>query len=114
VPGRNSSTICQVLLALAVLLLAADRALAYGGPGVDVTFIQTAMTLLLWALAAFSAVLMWPVYALLRMIRRKGGVWRVAGGGTREREPGTQATAQPASPSTLHPPPATPQEPGKE
>jgi hypothetical protein len=59
----------KVLLALTVLLLGANRALAYGGPGVDVTFIQTAMTLFLWALAAFSAVLMWPVYALLRMMR---------------------------------------------
>ena len=27
------------------------------------------MTLLAWALAAFSAVLLWPVYALLRKIR---------------------------------------------
>jgi hypothetical protein len=56
---------------LAVLLLGADRALAYAGPGADVTFITYAMTLLLWVLAAFSAVLMWPVYALLRAIRRR-------------------------------------------
>jgi hypothetical protein len=63
--------VCKVLLALSVLLLGADLAMAYGGPGVDVTFIQTAMTLLLWVLAAFSAVLMWPAYALLRLIRRR-------------------------------------------
>jgi hypothetical protein len=56
-------------LALAVLLLAADRAQAYIGPGADVTFITYAMTLLVWVLAAFSAVLMWPVYALLRWMR---------------------------------------------
>ena len=68
-PGRNLSTMCKVLLALAILLLGADRALAYGGPGADVTFISYAMTLLAWALAAFSAVLLWPVYALLRRIR---------------------------------------------
>ncbi len=88
-PGRNCSTVCKVLFALAVLLLGADNALAYGGPGVDVTFISTAMTLLLWALAAFSAVLMWPVYALLRLIRRrkKGGECRVEGGGDGEQEP---------------------------
>jgi membrane protein implicated in regulation of membrane protease activity len=59
------------VIALSVLLLGADRALAYVGPGTDVTFIGYAMTLLAWALAAFSAVLLWPVYALLRRIRRR-------------------------------------------
>jgi hypothetical protein len=59
----------KVLLALSVLLLGADRALAYVGPGADVTFIGYAMTLLAWVVAAFSAVLLWPVYALLRRIR---------------------------------------------
>jgi hypothetical protein len=54
---------------LAVLLLAADRAPAYVGPGTDVTFISYAMTLLLWVLAAFSTVLLWPVYTLLRWMR---------------------------------------------
>jgi hypothetical protein len=54
---------------LAVLLLGADRAPAYVGPGVDVTFISYAMTLLLWVLAAFSSVLLWPAYVLLRWIR---------------------------------------------
>jgi hypothetical protein len=69
VPGRNRFTVCKVLLALSVLLLGADRALAYGGPGVDVTFITYAMSLLAWAIGAFSAALMWPVYALLRRLR---------------------------------------------
>jgi hypothetical protein len=59
----------KVLLTFSVLLLGADRALAYVGPGADVTFIGSAMTLLAWVLAAFSAVLLWPVYALLRRIR---------------------------------------------
>ena len=68
-PGRNLSTVCKVLLALFVLLLGADRATAYAGPGADVTFISYAMTLLAWVLAAFSATLLWPVYALLRRIR---------------------------------------------
>jgi hypothetical protein len=69
VSGSKLSTVCKALLALAVLLLGADRAQAYVGPGADVTFIGYAMTLLVWALAAFSAVLLWPVYALLRWIR---------------------------------------------
>ena len=70
-PGRNLSTVCKVLLALSVLLLGADRAMAYGGPGADVTFISYAMTLLAWVVAAFSAALLWPVYALLRWARRR-------------------------------------------
>jgi hypothetical protein len=63
--------VCKVLLALSVLLLGADRALAYGGPGADVTFISYAMALLAWVLAALSATLLWPAYALLRWIRRR-------------------------------------------
>ena len=68
-PGRNLSTVRNVLFALAVLLLEADRALAYVGPGEDVSFIGYAMTLLWLVLAAFSAALLWPVYALVRRIR---------------------------------------------
>ena len=67
--GRNRLTLGKALLALSVVALGADRALAYAGPGVDVTFIGYAATLLLWVLAAFSAVLLWPVYALLRTLR---------------------------------------------
>jgi hypothetical protein len=61
--------VCQALFALSALLLLAGQAMAYGGPGADVTFISYAMTLLAWALAAFSAALLWPVYALLRWAR---------------------------------------------
>jgi hypothetical protein len=57
--------------ALSVVLLGADRAMAYGGPGVDVTFIGYAMSLFAWVLAALSATLMWPVYALLRKLRAR-------------------------------------------
>ena len=64
-----AATLCKVFLALAILLLGADRAAAYVGPGADVAFISYAMTLLVWVLAAFSSVLLWPVYTLLRRIR---------------------------------------------
>ena len=70
-PGRKLPTACKVLLALAVLLLGAGPALAYAGPGVDVSLIGYAMTLLAWVVAAFSAVLLWPAHALLRRIRRR-------------------------------------------
>ena len=68
-PGRNLSTVCKVVLAFSVLLLGATPALAYVGPGADVASIGYAMTLLAWVLAASSAVLLWPVYALLRWVR---------------------------------------------
>jgi hypothetical protein len=71
VPGHNLSAVCKVLAALAVLALAATPALAYVGPGADVAFISTAMTLLLWMLAALWAVLLWPFYAMLRVLRRR-------------------------------------------
>ena len=70
-PDRNLSTVCKVLLAVSVLLLGADHAMAYVGPGADVTFIAYAMTLLAWVLAAFCSVFLWPVYALLRRLRRR-------------------------------------------
>ncbi|HLJ92336.1 MAG TPA: hypothetical protein VKU02_04005 [Gemmataceae bacterium] len=69
--GRKLSPMYKVLFALAVLLLGASPAMAYVGPGADVTFISYAMTLLVWVLAAFSAVLLWPVHALLGKIRRR-------------------------------------------
>ncbi len=69
--GRDFSTLCKLLMASLVLLLPAGRATAYVGPGADVTFISYALTLLAWVLAAFSAVLLWPVYALLRWLRRR-------------------------------------------
>ena len=70
-PGRNLWTVCKVLLAFSFLLLEADRALAYVGPGAGISFVSQAMTLLAWVLAAFSVVLLWPAYALLRRIQRR-------------------------------------------
>ncbi len=69
-PGRNLRTVGKVLLALSFLLLGANSAMAYVGPGADLSFISYTLTLLAWIFAAFSAVLLWPVYALLRRIRR--------------------------------------------
>ena len=70
-PGRNHFTVCKVLLALSVLLLGADRALAYVGPGAGITFSSSARTLLVCVLVAFAAVLLWPAHALLRRLRRR-------------------------------------------
>ncbi len=68
-PDRNLCTSGKILLALAFLLLGANNAMGYVGPGADITFVGYALTLLAWVMAAFSAVLLWPVYALLRRIR---------------------------------------------
>jgi len=71
VPDRDLSTVGKVLLALSLVLLGADSALAYVGPGADVAFLSYALTLLAWAGAALSAIFMWPLYALLRKIRSR-------------------------------------------
>jgi hypothetical protein len=71
VPDRNHYTVAKVLLAISLLLLVANSAPAYVGPGADLAFLSYAMTLLAWVFAAFSAILLWPVYALLRKIRGK-------------------------------------------
>ncbi len=69
--GLNLATMCKFFLALSLLLLVADPAPAYIGPGADVSFISYAMTLLMWMSVAFSAVLLWPLHALWRVIRRR-------------------------------------------
>jgi hypothetical protein len=71
--GRNFSTVGRIVLALSVLLLAADSVMAYIGPGVDVSLIGQFMALLWLAVAAASAVLMYPIYAILRRIRGRRG-----------------------------------------
>jgi hypothetical protein len=60
----------KVLLAFSLLLLGADRAMAYAGPGAGITFVNHAMTLLAYVLGAFLVVLLWPTYALLRRIHK--------------------------------------------
>lgn len=71
--GRNFSIFGKIVLAFSVLLLAADSVMAYVGPGVDVTLIGQFFTLIGFAVAACSAVLMYPIYAILRRIRGRRG-----------------------------------------
>jgi hypothetical protein len=51
------------------LILPALSLPAYAGPGVGLDFLQNALYLVLWVLTMFTAVLLWPVYALLRRLR---------------------------------------------
>jgi hypothetical protein len=58
---------CKATLALAAVLLLAGDANAYVVPGPE--FFSQFMGLAFWALVAFSSVMLWPVYALMRRIR---------------------------------------------
>jgi hypothetical protein len=69
VPDRKLFTVGKVLLALSILLLGADSAMAYVGPGVDVSLIGQFMALLWLVVAACSSILLWPIYAFIRKIR---------------------------------------------
>ena len=66
---RERATLVLALLALSLLLLAAAPVLAYGGPGAGVEFIPYFLGLLTWLGVCFSAIFLWPIYALLRKIR---------------------------------------------
>jgi hypothetical protein len=69
VPGRNAT---GALLALALLLTATGPALAYVGPGAGLEMVGYFFSLLAWMAAVFCAVMLYPVYALLRWLRGKG------------------------------------------
>ncbi len=70
-PVLNWSRLRILLLVLVALLLWTGSASAYIGPGAGLDFIPYALTLLAFGLTAFSAVLLWPVHALIRWIRGK-------------------------------------------
>ena len=62
-------SLLPVSSALSVFLLLSVFPFAYAGPGVDVQFISYFFSLLAMVGVALSAVLMWPVYTLLRWLR---------------------------------------------
>lgn len=66
---RNVAFCLLIGLALLVELFLAGSASAYVGPGAGLELIGYAFTLLAWGLTAFSAVLLWPLYALIQRIR---------------------------------------------
>jgi len=59
------------LFAIYGLFILAGSAQAYVGPGSGVEFIGYFMTLLAWVFAAFSTMLLWPLYSLIRRFRGK-------------------------------------------
>jgi hypothetical protein len=52
---------------------AAGSLWAYIGPGADLSLISYALALLAFAGTAFSAIFLWPIYALIRKIRGDKG-----------------------------------------
>jgi hypothetical protein len=71
VSDRNHLSILPVLFAVVFVLVLAKPAHAYLGPGAGLDQVAYAISLLAAAGVAFSAVLLWPFYALLRLLRRK-------------------------------------------
>jgi hypothetical protein len=59
----------KFLLAILAVLLLTDHAMAYIGPGAGLEFIGYFSSLLGLMIAAFSTMLLWPVYAFLRWLR---------------------------------------------
>jgi len=70
VPDRNLRVAGKIFLALAVLLLLAGNATAYVGPGSGLDLIGYFMSLTAMATVIFSSIVLWPIYAVLRRIRR--------------------------------------------
>jgi hypothetical protein len=71
VSDRNHLAIVQVLFAVAFVLALAKPAQVYLGPGAGLDQVAYAMSLFAAVGVALSAVLLWPFYALLRLLRRK-------------------------------------------
>jgi hypothetical protein len=87
--GPKSCLILVVVSAFACLLVAPRPALAYVGPGPGAEFIPLFYSMLVLVGTMFSAVLLWPIQAMMRRLR---GVRRApAAAGARAADSGTAA-----------------------
>ena len=91
---RERAAVVRAFLALSLLLLAAAPVFAYGGPAGGVEFIGYFLALLTWLGMCFSAVFLWPIYALVRKIRGRKNQ-------TTPELPPPQDAAQPAEAATV-------------
>jgi hypothetical protein len=66
---RDEFAAWKAVLALVVTLLLTQRAPAYIGPGAGLEFIGYFSSMIALVLAAFSTVLLWPVYSMIRWLR---------------------------------------------
>lgn len=98
-PGRSRSAVVIVLTSLFVLLLGANPALAYIGPGTGLEFVGYFLALLATVGVALFSVLLYPVYAVIRFFR-----------GPKQAPPSTAVAAAPPvepAPADVPAPPAT-------
>jgi hypothetical protein len=66
---RNLFTVWKVVFAVLVLFFLVDAARAYVGPGAGLELVGYAMSLAAWVGVAFSALFLYPIYALVRRLR---------------------------------------------
>ena len=66
-PDRNLRTGWMIVAALALVLVAAQPAMAYVGPGPEM--MGYFLSMMAWVGVAFLSFLSWPIYALLRRLR---------------------------------------------
>lgn len=71
-PARSLYCALKVLCALSALLLLADGARAYVGPGAGLELVGYSTGLLAWVAVAFSALFLYPLYSFLRWLRGGG------------------------------------------
>jgi hypothetical protein len=69
VPDRRLYSVMKVLCALWAVLLLADGAWGYVGPGAGLELVGYSMSLLAWVAVAFSALFLYPFYSFLRWLR---------------------------------------------
>jgi hypothetical protein len=69
VPGRSRSFLAIMVTTLLVLLLAANPALAYLGPGTGLEFVPYFMAVLATVGVAFLSILLYPIYTVIRFFR---------------------------------------------
>jgi hypothetical protein len=69
VRGHNMRLLA-IVLALTLLFLAPNPALAYVGPGAGLELVPYFLALVGWVAAAFGSILLWPFFSLLRRWRR--------------------------------------------
>src|SRR5204862_520520 len=69
---RGNFLCCKALFALLTFFLLAGDAAAYVVPGVGPDFFAQFVGLIMWLGVAFSSLLLWPVYAVLRRFRGRG------------------------------------------
>jgi hypothetical protein len=71
--GLDCVLILSILVLSALVRPASDSVLAYVGPGAGLELVPYFLGLLAWAGLAIGAVVLWPLSALRRRLRRNKG-----------------------------------------